>query len=96
MHIHRLHCHYMNKFTLSSSGLLTKLLGGGQRRHSFALSIAISQVSTCQLLTGVLPCVGICQANVLIGNAKQATTEGKRVLVENRLTSPAASALRCV
>ena len=40
-----------------------------------------------------MPCVGVCQAMVLIGNAKQAVSEGKSGLVETRLTKLAAMAL---
>ena len=47
-------------------------------------------------LHGRLPSNGAnwqCQAMVLIGNAKQATVEGKSGPVETRLTGPAATAL---
>ena len=39
-------------------------------------------------------CVGVRQAMALIGNAGQATSEGKSAPVETGLTGPAATALK--
>jgi len=39
-----------------------------------------------QLLTCVWPCVGICQAMALIGDAKQAMNEGKGGPIKTQLT----------
>ena len=59
---------------------------------SVALFAAISQVSTWYLCAAVR-CVGIRQAMTLIGNARQATGEGKSGPVETGLNGPAATAL---
>ena len=62
-------------------------------RNSFvALFAAISQVSTWYLCASGR-CVGVRQAMALIGNARQATSEGKSGPVETGLTGPAATAL---
>ena len=58
----------------------------------FALFAAILQVSTCHLCAWG-PCVGVRRAMALIGDAKQATGEGKSGPVETGLTGPAATAL---
>ena len=50
---------------------------------------AISQISTCHLCAWG-PCMGVHRAMVLIGDAKQATSEGKSGTVETRLTGLAA------
>ena len=55
---------------------------------------ATSQASTCHLC-GWEPCVGVRRAMALIGNAKQATSEGKSGPVETGLTGPAATAMTC-
>ena len=65
------------------------------RNSSVALFAAISQVSTWYLCASGR-CVGVRQAMVLIGNAGQATSEGKSGLVETGLTGLAATALVCV
>ena len=57
-----------------------------------ALFAAISQVSTWYLCASGR-CVGVRQAIALIGNARQATSEGKSGPVETGLTGPAATAL---
>ena len=62
------------------------------RKSSFSLFATTSQVSTCHLCAWG-PCIGICRAMALIGDAKQATSEGKWALVETGLTGPAATAL---
>ena len=53
---------------------------------------AISQVSTWYLCASG-HCVGVRQAMALIGNARQAMSEGKSGPVETGLTGPAATAL---
>ena len=40
--------------------------------------------------------MGVCQAMTLIGDPRQATSEGKSGLVETGVTGPAAKALLCV
>ena len=61
------------------------------RNSSVALFAAISQVSTwCPCASG--HCVGVRQAMALVGDAMQATSEGKSGPVETRLTGPAATA----
>ena len=65
------------------------------RNSSVALFTAISQVSTWYLCASGR-CVGVRQAMVLIGNAGQATNEGKCGLVGTGLTGLAATALVCV
>ena len=62
-------------------------------RNSFvALFAAISQVSTWYLCA-LGRCMGVRQAMALIGNARQATSEGKSGPVETGLTGPATTAL---
>ena len=63
------------------------------RNSSVALFAAISQVSAWYLCA-LGRCVGVRQAMSLIGNARQATSEGKSGLVETRLTGPAVTALQ--
>ena len=58
----------------------------------YALFAAISQVSTCHLCPWG-PCMGVRWAMVLIGNAKQATSEGKSGPVETGLTELVATTL---
>ena len=60
-------------------------------RPKATLFAAISQVSTwCPCASG--HCVGVRQAMALVGDAMQATSEGKSGLVETGLTGPAATA----
>ena len=53
------------------------------------------QVSTIYLC-GWGHYMGVCQAMTLIGDPRQATSEGKSGLVETGVTGPAAKALLCV
>ena len=59
---------------------------------SVALFAAISQVSTWYLCA-LGRCMGICRAMALIGNTRQAMSEGKSGPVETGLTGPVATAL---
>ena len=59
---------------------------------SVAQLTAITQVSTWYLCA-CGRCVGVRRAMVLIGNARQASSEGNSGPVETRLTGPAATAL---
>ena len=63
------------------------------RNNSVALFAAISQVSTWYLCAAGR-CVGVHQAMALIGNARQATGDGKSGPVETGLIGPAATALQ--
>ena len=63
-------------------------------KEFFALFAAISQASTRHLRAWG-PCVGVRRATALIGDTKQATSEGKSGPVETGLTGPAATALHC-
>ena len=58
----------------------------------FVLFAAISQASTHHLCAWG-PCVGARQAMVLIGDTKQATSEGESGPVETGLTGPVPMAL---
>ena len=62
------------------------------RNSSVTLFVAISQVLTWYLCASGR-CMGVCRAMALIGNARQAMSEGKSGLVEAGLTGPAATAL---
>ena len=63
------------------------------RNSSVALFAAISQVSTWYLCAAGR-CMGVHQAMALIGNARQATGDGKCGPVETGLTGLAATALQ--
>ena len=71
-----------------------KVVGRKTRKSFFALFAAgISQVSTCHLNVWEA-CVGVHRAMAPIGDAKQATGEGKSRPVETGLTGRAATALQ--
>ena len=69
-----------------------KVDGRKTRKNSFALFAAISQVLTFHLCAWGLAW-GVCQALPVIGDTKQAMSEGKSGPVETGLTGLAATAL---
>ena len=70
-------------------------VGRKAQKSSFALLAAISQDSTCHLCV-LGPSVGLHRAMALIGDTKQAKSEGKSGPIETGLTRPAATALLLV
>ena len=75
-----------------------KVDGRKTRKNSFALFAAISQVLTLSFKISPVclrACVGVRRALPVIGDAKQATSEGESGPVETGLTGPAATALLC-